>query len=167
MRRQVELESILPEILNKLNKPGLILGSGENCNPMTIGWGSYGIMWNKPIFTIMVRPVRHSFTLLQNNQDFTINVPSDGMKKELGICGSLSGRDTDKLKECGFTTEKSESITVPYIKECPIHLECRTVFTNDVIAGSLKAEMIKLYYPHADLHRFYYGEILGAWREEE
>lgn len=166
MRKEVELNKVIPEILEKLNKPGLILGSGTNCNPMTIGWASYGIMWNKPVFTIMVRPVRHSFLLLEKNKDFTINVPHDKMKKQIAICGSKSGRDTDKLKDCGFSTERSESVSVPYIKECPIHLECRSIFTNDVIAGSLEKEMIELYYPHADLHRFYYGEILGAWREE-
>ncbi|MDA3810164.1 MAG: flavin reductase family protein [Spirochaetaceae bacterium] len=167
MRIKVDLEMILPEVLKKLDKPGLILGSGEECNPMTIGWASYGIMWNKPVFTIMVRPVRHSFTLLEQIKEFTINVPSDNMNKEIGICGSKSGRDFDKLELCDFTAENSYAISVPYIKECPIHLECRTVFTNDVIAGSLNKEMIDLYYPHADLHRFYYGEIMGAWREEE
>lgn len=166
MRKQVELDTVLPEVLNKLAKPGLLLGSGEQCNPMTIGWGSYGIMWNKPVFSIMVRPVRYSFELLEKNGDFTINVPSDDMKKSVGICGAKSGRDTDKNELCGFTTVKSENITVPYIKECPIHLECRTIFFNDVTAGSLDKELIELYYPHADLHRYYYGEILGAYIEE-
>lgn len=166
MRKQVELESILPEVLRKLTKPGLLLGSGEKCNPMTIGWGSYGIMWNKPVFTIMVRPVRYSFELLEKNNEFTINVPSDEMKKEIGICGSKSGRDENKISLCGFNTEKSEHIYVPYIKECPIHLECRSIFFNDVTAGSLDKELIDLYYPHADLHRYYYGEILGAYIEE-
>ncbi|MBI9099329.1 MAG: flavin reductase family protein [Spirochaetaceae bacterium] len=166
MRKQIDIVTIMPEVLEKLTKLGLLLGSGTNCNPMTIGWGSYGIMWNKPVFTIMIRPVRHSFTLLEQHGEFTINVPSDDMRKEIGICGSQSGRDTDKLAECRFTTENSSTISVPAIKECPIHLECRIIFKNDVIAGSLPKEVIDLYYPHADLHRFYYGEILGAWREE-
>lgn len=167
MRKKVDLEMIIPEVMNKLNKPGLILGSGKSCNPMTIGWASYGIMWNKPVFTVMVRPVRYSFSLLEEDGDFTINVPSDTMKKEVGICGSKSGRDIDKIEACNFTTEQSHMVSVPFIKECPIYLECRTIFTNDVIAGSLKKEMIDMYYPHADLHRFYYGEILGAWVKED
>ena len=166
MRKQVELESVISEILEKLEKPGLILGSGEKCNPMTIGWGSYGIMWNKPVFTIMVRPVRYSFGLLENLKEFTLNVPSDDMKKEVGMCGAKSGRDTDKVKLCGFTTAPGYDVKVPHIKECPIHLECRTIFYNDVTAGSLDPEIIDLCYPKADLHRFYYGEILSAWREE-
>ncbi len=163
MHKEVDLNIVISEIRERLNKPGLLLGTGENCNPMTIGWGSIGIMWNKPVFTLMVRPVRHSFSLLERNGDFTINIPTENMRKEMGICGSQSGRDTDKLKECNFTTGKSQAISVPYIKECPIHLECRTIFKNDVIAGSLDKELIELYYPHADLHRFYYGEIIGAW----
>ncbi|MBN2658008.1 MAG: flavin reductase family protein [Spirochaetales bacterium] len=166
MRKEVELDRILNEIMAKLAKPGLLLGSGERCNPMTIGWGSYGIMWNKPVFTIMVRPVRYSFELLERNGDFTINVPSDDMKKEIGICGSKSGRNKDKLALCGFTRKKSEKISVSYIKECPIHLECRTVFYNDVTAASLDKNLIDRHYPKADLHRFYYGEILGAFIEE-
>jgi flavin reductase (DIM6/NTAB) family NADH-FMN oxidoreductase RutF len=166
MRKEVELNSVINEVMDKLNKPGLLLGTGEKCNPMTIGWGSYGIMWNKPVFTVMVRPVRFSFDLMEKNGDFTINVPSDEMKKEVGICGTKSGRDLNKIEECGYSLGRSEKITVPYINECPIHLECRTIFYNDVTAGSLDKELINLYYPHADLHRYYYGEILGAYIEE-
>ena len=74
---------------------------------MTIGWGSYGITVEQTVFTIMVRPVRHSFSILEKNEEFTINIPTDNMKKELVICGTQSGRDTDKLSECNFTTGKS------------------------------------------------------------
>ena len=60
---------------------------------------------------------------------------------------------------------KGERVSVPYIEECPIHYECRTIHRNNVLNPELAPEIVKEYYPAGDFHRLYYGEILGGCRK--
>ena len=67
-------------------------------NPMTIGWGQFGVLWGRPTFTVYVRRSRYTHELLEQTNTFTVSVPaSDTMKKELSFCGTKSGRDLNKM----------------------------------------------------------------------
>ncbi|MEM2178234.1 MAG: flavin reductase [Nitrososphaerota archaeon] len=90
------------ETIKTLNELGLLLvsiDSNGKPNVMTIGWGSIGIIWYKPVFTVLVRPSRYTHKLIEETEDFTINVPKKGMKDIIDFCGSVSGREVDKFKE--------------------------------------------------------------------
>ena len=88
----------LEKTMSRLKKGAfLTVKSGEKTNTMTIGWGYIGIMWNKPYFMAMVRPGRYTHELLKNSDNFTVSVPfGENLNKELGICGTKSGRDINK-----------------------------------------------------------------------
>ena len=43
----------------------LTVKSGDRVNTMTIGWGTIGFMWGKPIMTVMVRYSRHTHQLIK------------------------------------------------------------------------------------------------------
>ena len=105
------------ESIERLGDGGLFLVSGASGNPMTIGWGVIGQIWGRPVFQVLVRPSRHSFSLLEELGEFTVCVPTDGQKKALALCGSKSGRDLDKMDACGFSRSASSHIRVPYIAE--------------------------------------------------
>ena len=36
-------------------------GTKEKCNPMTVSWGGLGVLWNKNVCFVFVRPQRHTF----------------------------------------------------------------------------------------------------------
>ena len=152
------------ESMEKLRSGGLLLVSGDKGNPMTIGWATVGVIWGIPIFTVLVRPSRFSFGLVETHGEFTICVPSDDMAKEVALCGSRSGRDMDKVKECGFSLEPGNLISIPHIKACPIHYECRVLHKTSVINADLDREIARNSYAGGDLHRIYHGEILGVYR---
>lgn len=144
---------------------GLLLVTGEAGNPMTIGWGTLGIIWAKPVFTVLIRPSRHSFSLIESLPEFTVCVPTVDMRRTLSICGSKSGRDTDKIARCGLTLNASNSIAVPWIGECPVHYECRVLHRTEVKGEHLTPGVTTKFYTGEDLHRIYHGEILGVYRE--
>lgn len=164
--KKIDEFSELPVTLKHLYGNGLLLSSGKSGNPMTIGWGTIGVIWHKSIFTVLVRPSRYSFKLIEELPEFIVNVPTENMKKEVAICGVKSGRDIDKIKECNFTLGKSELVSVPYIKECPIHYECKIVNKNDIINSELDNAIINRYYKTGDFHSVYFGEILGVYKEK-
>lgn len=164
MRQEIGVFEGFEHTIEQIGKNGLLLVAGQKGNPMTIGWGTIGIIWGKPVFIVLVRPSRYTFKLMEKFSEFSVNVPPGRLNREVAICGSKSGRDTDKIKECSFTLEKGKMISVPYIKECLMHYECRTVHKNKVIKTELDEKTVKSYYPGSDLHTIYFGEILGVYR---
>ena len=162
----IQIFSEFSETIERLNDPGALLVAGtDKPNVMTIGWGTLGIIWGMPIFVIYVRPSRFTHHLLEERREFTVNIPTGDMEAEVSICGTKSGRDLDKFKECGFTLKPGVKIDVPHIAECPIHYECRTVHKNAVLAETLDRKIRSVYYSTGDEHDVYYGEILGVYRK--
>ena len=90
MKRQVNPFDYAGDICKAL--PGGILLTtkrGEEVNTMTIGWGHIGIEWSIPIFVVYVRESRYTKQLLEENGEFTINVPVGEIDKSiLGVCGT-------------------------------------------------------------------------------
>jgi len=155
------------ETIGKLAGNGIILLAGDPPNPMTIGWGTIGEIWHMPIFTVLVRPTRYTFGLMEKAKDFTVCVLSDSFKKHLAICGTKSGLTMDKLKVCGFKLEKSEYITTPYIGQSEIHYECRIVHKHRLDPAVLDPAINEKYYQTRDWHMVYYGEIMGTFADSE
>ncbi len=106
---------------NMGGKGGFLTVKDKNgrVNTMTIGWCNIGYEWARPIFTVLVRQSRYTHELLENVEDFTVSIPLDiNMNKALGFCGSKSGRDFDKFKECNLNLLESKSVKSPVIDNC-------------------------------------------------
>ena len=141
---------------------------GDKVNSMTIGWGTLGIEWGKPIYTVFVRESRYTKEMLEKHGEFTINVPMGDIDKNiLKICGTKSGRDVDKIKEMNLTIEDPEVISVPGFRELPLTLECKVLFKNKQDEVRLPQEIRDRYYSGGkntgDFHYAYYAEIVSAY----
>ena len=168
-RQRVPYEHKLSETLSQLANPGLLLVSssdGNDANAMTIGWGTVGIIWGKPIFVALVRPSRHTYGLIEASGVFTVNVPTERMRRWVGVCGTQSGRDVDKFGAHGVAKSPGQMVACPTIDDSPMVYECRVVHTNDVLPGRLLGDIDARAYAGGDYHRMYYGEILGAFAAE-
>lgn len=166
MKRKINVWDYAPAILTELGKGALVtVKADEKVNPMTIGWGTLGIEWGRPIFTVFIRESRFTKTLLEKNPEFTINVPYGNPAKEiLGYCGSKSGRDVDKVKELGLTLEAPEKISVPGIRQLPLTLECKVIYKQDQEPAAIDPACRTRYYSQdQDYHTAYYGEIVAAY----
>lgn len=137
-------------------------------NTMTIGWGALGTDWNKPIFLAVVRESRFTRELLDQNPEFTVNVPyGEFDRKILGFCGRNSGRDVDKIKELGLTLVKSDIVSVPGIRELPLTLECKVVSRQKQDPALLDERYRAMFYPSpVDPHIMYFGEIVNTYIAE-
>lgn len=151
-------------VMRLMTGPGLLVGSYDaagKANIMTIGWGSLGSIWGMPMWTVLVRPSRHTYRCIEHSQCFTVNVPSADMIKACGICGSKSGRDVDKFNECGLSVEKSDVVMAPRVAQCPLVYDCQVVHSNDILPSKLAEEIIGGAYTDGDFHRIYFGKILA------
>lgn len=167
---EVTFDQYLREATTALSRDGVLLLSVDaqgRPNPMTIGWGTIGIIWGKPIYVCLVRPSRYTYQCIEATGDFTVNIPYSEHAREVLFCGTRSGRDTDKLAECNFTPLPSATVTSPGLAECGLIYECTVVHYNDVIPANLAREIIAGAYPADDFHRCYFGEILRTVADED
>jgi len=162
---QVGPMEYLPETVQALSNPGLLLVSRDRQrrpNAMTIGWGSIGIFWGRPIFVVPVRFSRYTFECLEKTQDFTVNVLPRRLVDAASFCGTVSGRDHDKFAEAKLTAVDSQQVKSPGIEECVLTYECRVVHTNEVLADTLARELTRGCYPRGDYHKLYFGDIVNV-----
>ena len=85
-----------------------------------------------PVLGVGMRSSRFSFDLVQAAGDFVINIPTADLVEAVKLAGKKTGRDCDKFEELGFTPMPSTTITSPMIKECPINIECKVIYTIDL-----------------------------------
>ena len=172
MKKYVNAKDYANEIIKAIPKGVLVTTKvGDKVNSMTIGWGTYGTEWSTEMFAVYVRLSRYTREMLDQNPEFTINVPMDTIEPErlkeiLKVCGSKSGRDMDKIGELGLTLEEGEEISVPGLKELPLTLECKVVYRQKQNI-ELIDKKFERFYPleenGVDEHYAYYGEVVKAY----
>jgi len=169
-KTNVAFSDCIKETYKVMSREGLLLVSAApdgKPNVMTIGWGTIGIIWGKPIFVVMVRHSRYTHECLEKVPEFTVNVPTPKMKGIAAFCGSRSGREVDKFAKKGLEALPSANVKPPLVGQCAIHYECRVVHKNDVVPDALARHILTGNYAQGDFHRFYYGEILRCCIEPE
>lgn len=175
MREMIDPLAYGSQILQSLSKGILLTTAADGrVNTMTIAWGFLGIDWNAPIFATLVRTNRFSRTLLDKNPEFTINAPvGPHDRKILGVAGTKSGWDMDKITALGLTLVKPEKVSVPALLEFPLTLECQVIYRKQQDPDAIPREIREAYHPqhvdsrvagiNRDYHIAYYGAIVAAY----
>lgn len=140
-------------------------GNQDQCNTMTASWGGLGVLWGKPVATVYIRPQRYTLEFVEREDTFTLCFFGEQYRKALALCGSKSGRDVDKVKECGFTVATAEG--APYFEEADLVLVCKKAYWQDMDPTHfLDGEIDSKWYPEKDYHRIFIGEIVEVLRKK-
>lgn len=130
-------------------------------NTMTASWGGVGIMWAKPTAVTVIRPQRHTFSFMEEADYFTLTFLKDApdTRNILQLCGSKSGRDTDKIAETGLRPIQGAHSTV-YFEQAKLVLICRKVYAAFLKPDAFTdPELCARLYPANDLHKAFVGKI--------
>ena len=167
--KKITFQELSQDYLEQLVKGAfLTVKTKDELNTMTIGWGTIGYIWNKPVLMVPVRYQRYTYEMIENTESFTVSVPVNrDMKEALAFCGTKSGRDVDKFKELNLTPVPGKKVDTPIIGECNLHIECRIIYRQSMEPGTLSKEVHEKSYPKHDFHVMYYGEILEAYYTDE
>ncbi|WP_430884403.1 flavin reductase family protein [Fusibacter sp. JL216-2] len=163
--KELDFDEVQNQVIEQLKK-GIFLTTqvGQIPNTMTIAWANSGQMWGKNSFVVAVRHSRYTFELMEDSEYFTVSIPRAGsLKKELGFCGTISGRDRDKFKEVGLTPSYLEDIPVPLIEECALHIVCKIAYKQAMEPSLIQADYVKQKYKTNDYHTMYHGEVIGVY----
>jgi len=146
------------------NNDWLLLTSGDfeagKFNTMTVGWGSLGVMWSKPFAQVVVRHSRFTFDFMEKYNTFTLTAFPKEYKKALGLLGTKSGRDGDKIAESGLTAVKSQIVSAPTFAEASLSIECKKNYWQDMNPAHFLDDDTRKHYPNHDYHRIYFGEVV-------
>ena len=146
----------------------LLTVGGEHPNTMTIGWGTVGHIWNKPIFMALVRPQRHTYPIIMEQKQFTISMAIDNSHKDIfAFAGRESGANVNKFDGHGMTAVPARIVNAPIVGECELHFECRTLLEQDMTPDDMDKQIARSMYPHDDFHRMIFGEIVACYRTDK
>ena len=136
-------------------------GTPEHCNTMTASWGGVGVMWAEPSATCYIRPQRYTKEFVDKEELFSVSFLKDGYRDALKLCGSVSGRDHDKIKEAGLTPVFIDG--VPAFEEADTILICRKMYRTSMNpADFIDKDADSKFYPEKDYHDMYIAEIVKA-----
>ena len=135
---------------------------------MTIGWGTVGHIWNKPIFMALVRPQRHTYPIIMEQKQFTVSMAIDNSHKDIfAFAGRESGANVNKFDGHGMTAVPARIANAPIVGECELHFECRTLLEQDMTPDDMDKQIAESMYPHDDFHRMIFGEIVACYRTDK
>jgi len=161
-------------ITKALTKGVLLNTNGDKFNAMIIGWGHLGTLWNKSTFNVYVRQGRYTKGQLDKTGEFTISIPIESPDPTINkICGWQSGFNIDKVKEAGLELEEATTINTPGVKQYPLTIECKVLYSQDQDLSKIPSDILEKSYPqdvpgtypmaNKDCHTMYVGEIVDAY----
>ncbi|MDF2906527.1 MAG: hypothetical protein K0R34_1848 [Herbinix sp.] len=151
-------------------------------NIITIAWA--GTICSSPaMVSISIRKERHSYDIIKESGEFTINLVTKELVKQADYCGVRSGREVDKFKEMKLTPVPGHKISAPSIAESPVNIECIVkqiipLGTHDMFLGEVVGVMVNkelmdekgrfhlnqsglIVYSHGEYYAL--GELLGKF----
>lgn len=164
MLQKLDLNALQENVFSLIGDRWMLITAGEglSCNTMTAGWGGLGVLWGRNVATVYIRPQRYTYEFMEQNSGFSLSFLAEEYRPQLKLCGTKSGRDTDKIRECGFQTKTGAGGT-PYIAEAELVLVCRKLYYSDLNPSHFLDPSIEKYYKDSDYHRMYIGEITEAY----
>jgi flavin reductase (DIM6/NTAB) family NADH-FMN oxidoreductase RutF len=164
-KQTIEINRLDLQPFSAFDPDGLLLVVGEStekANVMTIGWGTFGIMWRKPVVMVMVRPTRYTWQFISEAPDFTVNWLSADKKDALQVCGTTSGKDIDKFTAAGLRPLPAGKVASPVLKESILSLECRVIYKDLLRPEQFLDPSLERHYGQQDYHGLFYGEVVAA-----
>ncbi len=166
-----DLSTLNADIFSLFDKDWALLTAGtleDGYNAMTISWGQLGSLWGvagkaRKIVTVFVKPVRYTFEFMEKSEIFTVSWLPGEFKRDLGILGSKSGRDGDKLALTRLVP-KAVAGGVGY-EQASLTLACRKIYSDKLDRERIPADVVQAFYLDEEPHHLYIGEIVHMERQ--
>ncbi len=142
----------------------IVAGDKNKANAMTASWGGLGVMWNKNVSYVVIRPQRYTKEFVDNLDTFSLCFFDDDYRKTLNYMGTTSGRNEDKIK--------NSKLILDFFNDTPIFTEaknaiiCKKLYTQNYDPSLFLDKKIDgQWYPDKDYHTLYISEVLNILRK--
>lgn len=164
--QEVDIREIKQSAVKLVNDDWALVTAGDEnkWNTMTVSWGGLGELWGEDVAFIFIRPQRYTYEFIEKNKLFTLSFFDGQYKEELRLCGSKSGRDTDKAAQTGLTPVFLDGAVG--FEQAQTILVCQKIAFQDIDPAGFLDKNIEENYPSKDYHRMYVGKILKTYRKK-
>ncbi|MEG0265769.1 MAG: flavin reductase family protein [Erysipelotrichaceae bacterium] len=165
--KKITSKDLNENFFHLLNNEWALVSAGNetSSNMMTASWGGFGILWNKEVATIYIRPQRFTYHMIEENDTFSLSFLDQSHHQAMSYCGTHSGRDEDKYERSGL--HKMMLDTTPCIEEARLVFICKKLYFHDIDEKHfINQQDVLDNYPKQDYHRSYIAEILAIYTKE-
>ncbi len=164
--KQIKPDEISSNVFSDVGQKWMLISASKNdgsVNTMTASWGTMGVLWNKNVFICFVRPQRYTHEFTEESDIITLSFFPEEYRDALKLCGTKSGRDIDKIKECGLTAFNKNG-AIGFVESE------RIIYGKKLYAGKIDpkcflSDEIEKHYKN-DYHTVYICEILSIDEKE-
>jgi flavin reductase (DIM6/NTAB) family NADH-FMN oxidoreductase RutF len=159
MFRDLCLNDFKENVIKLISDEYMLITAGdkEKFNMMTASWGFMGEMWGEDSVAVVVRPSRYTMDFIDKSDYFTLTFFGDN-KEVHKICGSKSGRNTDKVKETGLTPVFDDNCV--WFDEARIVLKIKKKYVQPMSKEFLTDKSVdEKWYKDGDWHNLIIGTI--------
>lgn len=166
---RIEPIELKDNVIDLISRQWMLVTAGnpQSFNTMTASWGAMGEIWGKHAAFIMIRDTRYTYEFLQREQAYTLSFFAEDYRHALNICGTRSGRATDKVKEAGLTPVETPTGMMTF-GEARMVIECRSMFQQPLdlncLTPAYREEIMRNSYGRDTAqHQLFIGEITNVW----
>ncbi len=166
--KRVKPEELSVNPFTVIGKDWLLITAGteKECNTMTASWGGLGVIWGKPSATAYIRQSRYTKEFVDREDLFTLSVFDESFRPALNLCGTVSGRDRDKIQEAGLTPMEVDGTTA--FEEAKMIFVCRKQYHQYMgPEGFDVQENDEKWYADKNYHTMYIGSIEAVLVRED
>ena len=166
--RKIDPFEIKDNVFKAIGNDSFLITAGKKgrFNMMTASWGGWGYLWKMPVVFCFIRPQRHTFRFMEENDGFTISFFDDKYKNILSTCGSVSGKVVDKMQITGLLPLETESGNI-YFEQARLVLECHKLYANYIKPEKFTDLQISAeIYPGRDFHKLYIASVVQCLSAE-
>ena len=160
----MNLKEIMPGDINEntfnlVGKDWMLVtaNNADTVNTMTASWGGLGVLWNKNVAFVFIRPSRYTYDLMECTNTFSLTFFDEQYRDALKYCGANSGRDKDKISEANLTPVSIDNTVI--FEEAKISVICKKLYITDIDPAYFIDADIEKHYNGKDYHRMYIAEI--------
>lgn len=166
---KIEASDLSDNVIQLIGKEWMLVTAGNkgSYNTMTASWGGIGYIWERPSTFIFIRDTRYTYQFLQQEESFTLSFFDEKYRNALRICGTRSGRDTNKIEEAGLTPLETPSGLMSF-GEARMIIECKKMFVQELDYANLTEPyktkvMEESYKNESSKHQMFISEITNIW----
>lgn len=167
--KEVNLTDLQLNPWQAIGNEWMLVTAGEaaesgRANTMTASWGGMGVLWQENVAFVFIRPQRYTKEFIDAQPRFSLSF-FDGYKKEMGLLGSVSGRDRDKIAESGLHLTILDG--VPAFAEARLVLVVQKLYADEFRPEKfILPEYNEKIYQAKDYHTMYVVKIEKAYLAE-
>lgn len=162
--KNIAPDKIPGNIIKMLSQDWMLITAGNSAkfNTMTASWGGLGVLYNKPVAICFINPARYTYQLMESGDTYTLTFYTETYRDALNYCGSVSGKDTDKIKGSGLTPITTPQGSMAFSQAWMI-IECRKLVSQSISLDAINNAAEKEKRGAQPMHKMYIGEILNVW----